>query len=127
MMETTENQKATKEVLTQVLTQAWSDEKFKNDFIANPEQAIHELTGKKLELKEGTKMIVVDQTEKNTFYFNIPAKLDMEDMELSEEQLELVAGGGWLGAAVGAILGAPFGPVGVAVGAYVGHKIQDAM
>lgn len=44
-------------------------------------------------------MLVVDQTKPNTFFFNIPSKPNLEDMELSEEQMEMVAGGDFWGAA----------------------------
>jgi hypothetical protein len=36
---------------------------------------------------------VRDQTDESTVYINIPAKLNTEDVELNEEQLEVVAGG----------------------------------
>ncbi|WP_229201935.1 hypothetical protein [Arsenicibacter rosenii] len=39
-------------------------------------------------------MVVNDQTDKSKIYVNIPAEPEIESMELSEEQLEAVAGGG---------------------------------
>lgn len=93
-MELTENQKATKEVLAQVLIKAWEDENFKKELIATPSEAIEKFTGEKLSLKDGVNISVVDQSDHNTFYFNIPAEPNAEDVELTEEQLEMVAGGG---------------------------------
>ena len=97
-MELTENQKATEEILAQVIVKAWEDETFKKELVEAPFKAIENLTGKKLNLKEGSKMIVTDQTKKDTFYFNIPSKPNIDDLELNEEQLDMVAGGGFWGA-----------------------------
>ena len=36
-----------------------------------------------------------DQSDSNKIYLNIPQKIDFENLELSEEQLEKVAGGGF--------------------------------
>ena len=82
-----------KEVLTAVLTKAWEDKTFKKQLVASPKEAIEKLTGKEFSLKNGMEMIVTDQTKPNTFYFNIPIKPKLEEMELTEEQLEMVAGG----------------------------------
>jgi len=98
-MELTKEQQETQEVLAKVLTEAWENENFKQDLIQFPEDAIKKLTGKSLKIKEGAKMVVVDQSEKDTFYLNIPASPNVDDIELTEDQLELVAGGGlgsWL-------------------------------
>lgn len=81
-------------MFAKVLAEAWENKSFKTELVANPEQAIKRLTGKSINLKKGNKIVVTDQSEKNTFYFNIPAKPNLEDIELTEEQLEMVAGGG---------------------------------
>jgi hypothetical protein len=77
-----------------VVQKAWDDADFKKELTANPVEAIEKLMGKKLDLPTGKTLVVRDQTDESTVYINIPAKPNMEDIELSEEQLEVVAGGG---------------------------------
>ncbi len=88
-MEFTQEQK----LYAEIVQKAWEDENFKKDLIANPIEAIENLTGKKLNLPKGKTLVVRDQTDENTIYFNIPAKPNLENIELSEEQLDAVAGG----------------------------------
>jgi hypothetical protein len=54
------------------------------------------LLGKGVKLPEGKKIAVVDQSDDTTFFINIPAKPKMEelDVELNEEQLDFISGGG---------------------------------
>ncbi len=92
-MELTEEQKNFQNDLARALHKAWESNEFKNKFIESPLDAIEELTGSRPQFKSGSKMIVVDQSEANTFYFNIPAKPNTEDVELTDDQLEHVAGG----------------------------------
>ena len=123
-----EKQKQIQDLLAKTLAEAWGNEAFKKELIAKPLDAIESLTGEKLNLKEGTKMVVVDQSEKDIFYFNIPKSPKIENVELSEEQLDMVAGGGWRGALYGAAVGAlTLNPIGVLAGAYAGHKIEEAI
>jgi len=83
----------TQEILQSIITKAWQDETFKQELIANPLKTIEKLTGEKLNFPEGKKMVVQDQTNTSKIYLNIPSKLNLDDVELSEEQLEAVAGG----------------------------------
>ncbi len=96
-MELTKEQK----LLQQVVQKAWEDETFKQELVNSPLEAIEKLTGEKLNLPEGKTLVVRDQTNESTLYINIPAEPNLEDLELNEEQLEAVAGGGlpfqWLG------------------------------
>ena len=80
------------EVLQQVINEAWENETFKTELMANPLVAIEKLTGQQLDLKD-KELVVRDQTDENTIYINIPAEEHLEDLELTEEQLEAVAGG----------------------------------
>jgi hypothetical protein len=84
-----------KSVTEKVVTEAWNNPAFKAALIENPEEAIRSLTGQQVKLPEGKdRMVVVDQTDPRAFYFNLPVQVDMDDVELTEEQLEVVAGGG---------------------------------
>lgn len=88
-MELTKNQK----IISTLLEKSWEDPEFKAELIANPEHVIRETTGESLDLPEGKKLVIVDQTNSEFTYLNIPAEPDMDEVELSDEQLELIAGG----------------------------------
>ena len=88
-MEFTPEQKLYAEIVQKV----WDDAEFKKELMANPVEAIEKLTGKKMNLPEGKTLVVRDQTDESNVYINIPAQPKM-DVELSEDQLEMVAGGG---------------------------------
>ncbi len=89
-MEFTQQQK----VYAEVVQKAWEDAEFKKELIANPIEAIEKLTGTKVSLPEGKTLVVRDQTDESTVYVNIPAEpKKVDDLELNEEQLEVVAGG----------------------------------
>lgn len=77
----------------EIVRKAWEDENFKNELIQNPAIAIEKLTGEKLDLPKGKTIVVNDQTSDSLVYINIPPKPNMEDLQLTEEQLEAVAGG----------------------------------
>lgn len=89
-MELTKEQK----LFQTVVQKAWEDTTFKQELINNPIEAIENLTGKRVKLPEGKTVVVRDQTDASVVYVNIPAEPNMDDMELTEEQLEIVAGGG---------------------------------
>jgi hypothetical protein len=89
-MEITKEQK----LLQTIVQKAWEDTAFKQELIANPVDAIEKLIGKKINLPKGKTIVVRDQTAETVVYINIPAKSNMDDVELNEEQLEIVAGGG---------------------------------
>ena len=89
-MELTKEQK----VAQQIITEAWNNPTFKQELINSPIEAIEKLTGETIKLPEGVnRMEVVDQTDSTCSYFNLPAKPNMEDVELTDEQLEAVSGG----------------------------------
>ena len=101
------------EVFQQVVQEAWENESFKKELMDSPIAAIEKLTGTKLSLPEGKTLVVRDQTDESTVYINIPAEQKMDDVELNEEQLEVVAGGG-SPFAMGVINPNPFGgPLGI--------------
>lgn len=92
---------------------------FKDELENNPVQAIERATGKKCVMHADTKIVVEDQSDESIVYLNIPRKVDLENFELTDEQLEMVAGGIAVvtlsvGAAIGIVAGVII--VGTAVG-----------
>ena len=79
--------------LQTLINKAWEDNAFKEELVANPVAVIEKVTGEKLNIPEGKQLVVRDQTNEQTIYINIPAEVKMDDVELNEEQLEVVAGG----------------------------------
>jgi hypothetical protein len=77
----------------QVVQKAWEDTQFRNDLVSNPVATMEKLTGQKISLPKGQKLVVVDQTDDSTVYFNIPRPVQFDSLELTEEELEQVAGG----------------------------------
>lgn len=93
-MELTAAQKKSQDILQTIISKSWEDESFKQELIANPIDAIEKATGERINLPEGKSLIVKDQADASVVYINIPAEPKMEDLELNEEQLEVIAGGG---------------------------------
>ncbi len=87
-METTKGQK----LLQTLIARSWEDENFKQELIANPVSVIEKITGKSI--SNDKKVFVIDQSNSDHVYINIPAKSNLDDLELTEDQLEAVAGGG---------------------------------
>lgn len=81
------------EIIQTVISKAWEDSNFRKELIADPVAAIEKLSGVKIVLPEGKILVIADQTDKSKVYLNIPSEPEMENMELTEEQLESIAGG----------------------------------
>lgn len=81
------------QIIQKVISKAWEDVKFRKELVLNPVEAIEKLTGFKVVLPEGKELVVVDQTDKSKVYVNIPVEPELENLELSEDQLEAIAGG----------------------------------
>ncbi|CAD0008968.1 NHLP leader peptide family RiPP precursor [Flavobacterium chungangense] len=89
-MEITQEQK----LYAELVQKAWENAEFKKELVANPVATIEKFIGKKLNLPEGKTLVVRDQTDESAVYINIPpAAKQSADAQLSEEQLEAVAGG----------------------------------
>ncbi|WP_299674875.1 NHLP leader peptide family RiPP precursor [uncultured Dokdonia sp.] len=89
-MELTREQK----LLQTLIQKAWEDVDFKEYLKRSPLEAIQTLTGEQLNLPEDKTILVTDQSSQDVIYINIPAQPCTDDLELTEEQLEIVAGGG---------------------------------
>lgn len=92
-MELSEQQQKAQEFLYKVYKKSWEDAKFKENLISNPVETLNEFTGKKADLPKDKTVVVIDQTNSDHIYINIPARPNLKDVELSESQLEMVAGG----------------------------------
>ena len=108
---TLEQRKETETILNSIYTKCWEDHEFKNNFVQNPKIVIEEQLGKKLTLSDcKNKIIVEDQSDKSIVYLNIPANEEINDIELTTEELELIAGGVVCGGAcIGIIVGVLIG------------------
>jgi len=75
------------------------DAQFKKNLLENPTVGIEIFLGRRVTLPKGMKIVVVDQTDPSTIFINLPsiqsteAIQSTEDVELSEEQLDIVSGG----------------------------------
>ena len=83
-------------ILGSIVEKAWGDPVFKSNLIASPIQTLESFFGKPIHLPEGKTITVVDQSNTSTIFINIPANpnIIMDDVELSEEQLDIISGGG---------------------------------
>lgn len=79
--------------LTQSLyNKCWNDINFKKELISKPKETLERFIG--YPINERLKVIVNDDSESlNNVYLNIPAKPDLDEIELTENELELIAGG----------------------------------
>ena len=79
-----------RELEEQIIARAWQDNSFKEELINNPEAALeHE----GISLPESIEVKVFEENA-NTLYIILPSK---PNEELSDAELESVAGGGWGG------------------------------
>jgi len=84
--------------IREVILKSLNDASFKERLVNNPRAAIGELYPALIE-KEKRNIVVYDQTDKNTIYVNVSAVQyvlldgDSDAIELSQEDLNLVAGG----------------------------------
>lgn len=81
------------EALQKAVVAAWEDAEFKKQLLDNPSEAIESLTGVKLELPTGKEFVVVDRNDDSKIYYDFPTKESVMETELTDEQLEMVAGG----------------------------------
>lgn len=88
-----EKQKQGAELLNSLVEKAWIDNDFKGQLIENPTKTINDFTGKNFIMPVNKKIVVEDQSNESIIYLNIPAEPNLDELELSDEQLEQVAGG----------------------------------
>jgi len=88
----TSDKRRIEETLAQVISECWQNEDFKTRLVASPLETIKEID-QNFSIPHGKTLIVRDQTAEKTLYVNIPAQIEVGDIELSDKQLESVAGG----------------------------------
>lgn len=79
-----------------LVERTYSDPVFKAEFIANPGAVIERETGLKIDFPERWHFTVIDRSDPFALYLDIPVNKDLieDELELTDEELELVAGGG---------------------------------
>lgn len=80
-------------ILQKVISEAWANPSFKQALLDDPQAAIKRLTGEDIELPEGKRLQVFDQSDPDIVCLNIPPQPSLENLELTDEQLEMIAGG----------------------------------
>ena len=93
MKVTKEQIRKRKELHRELVTKAWESSTFKEQLINNPETVIAEFVGNP-EAKSEAKIVVEDQTNPNIIYINISKKINIDNIELTDEELGHVSGGG---------------------------------
>lgn len=122
MISTQEQQKKGVELMKTLVEKAWESAAFKDQLLNNPISAIKEATGANFNLPEGKRLIVEDQTDDSVLYLNIPVKPNLDEMELTDEHLEMISGGEFV---VGAAIGLGFAAVGLfAAGVAIGQAMN---
>jgi ABC-type bacteriocin/lantibiotic exporter with double-glycine peptidase domain len=81
------------QIIQTVISKAWEDVEFRKELLVNPVEAIERLTGVEVIVPEGKELVIVDQTDKSKVYVNIPSEPEIDNIELTEDQLEAIAGG----------------------------------
>lgn len=81
------------ELLTALVEKAWENPSFKTQLIGDPIATIEYFTGKQLTLPKEKKIVIEDQTDSSIVYLNLFAEPDISEIELTEEQLQMIAGG----------------------------------
>jgi len=81
---------ALRSVAEQLISRAWEDAEFKKKLLSDPRAAIKQATG--MTIPEGITLKVVEETA-DTLYLVLPSQVAASG-ELSDEALEMVAGGG---------------------------------
>jgi hypothetical protein len=76
-----------------IIAQAWKDEAYKLELLSNSKAVIEREFGVQLPNEVSVRVMEEDTTN---LYFVLPARPNLSNVELSDEQLEAVAGGTWI-------------------------------
>ncbi len=107
-MRTQEQLKQGQELLQKLIRKAWDNPEFKSQLVDNPKKTISVMVGNNnTSVQDGKEIVVEDQTDESVIYLNIPPQPNLDEFELTEEELEMVSGGSaWACAIVPIVLGA---------------------
>lgn len=92
-MQLTAKQQKGQELVNTLVSKAWDDAEFKDRLVKAPLAAIEEVTGKRINLSKGKKIVVNDFSHGDYNVMVIPPKPNVDDLDLTDEQLEQVSGG----------------------------------
>lgn len=87
-----EEQSKGSELLRELVIKAQDNASFKEQLITNPEGTIKGFHPE-VEIPQGMTIQVEDQSDDSNIYLNIPKQVNLDNIELSDEQMELVSGG----------------------------------
>ena len=90
-MAQTENQ--VKDIIATTLIKAWEDDDFKEELLAAPIDTIERLTGERIRFNTELYPAINSQPIFENYVIPIPSYVTYEDVELSEQELDLAAGG----------------------------------
>lgn len=100
-------QRTRKDIETQLIAKAWKDEAYKQQLLNNSKAVIEQEFG--VQLPDEVNVQVLEENP-TSLYFVLPMRPDLSRSELSEEQLEAIAGGtsptaiSWTAAAAAGII-----------------------
>ena len=120
-MNLTQEQESAQRLIKDINEKCHEDSAFKSALLENPVATLESFMGKEINLPEGKELVVVDQTDDSKVYLNLNAKPNYDSMELTDEQLELVAGGEFI--VGGVIIGVVAGAALLGGGIWVGTKL----
>lgn len=80
-------------LINDLIAESHKNQNFKENLIANPKTTIEEFTNFDVKITKDIHLCVEDQTQKDIIYLNIPRRIDLDDIELTQEELETVSGG----------------------------------
>jgi hypothetical protein len=106
-----EQLKARMGIQSGLIAKAWTDEAFKQELLSDPKGVIERELG--TQISDGVQIQVIEETP-TTYYVSIPVKPTLAaEGELSDEELEAVAGGSLKGKIVKSVWGGIKGCLGL--------------
>jgi hypothetical protein len=97
--EQTSQPRSRQEIEAHLVAKTWKDESFKQQLLSNPKAVIEKEFGVQLPAELNVQIVEEDA---QTLYINLPMRPDFSGTELSDRDLEAVAGGGTPSLAVAA-------------------------
>jgi Nitrile hydratase, alpha chain len=83
-------QKTRRDVETHIIAQAWKDETYKQELLSNPKAVFEREFGVQMPAEANVRVLEENSTN---LYFVLPKRPNLSGADLSDEQLEAIAGG----------------------------------